>query len=422
MKAKKRNGGMFEGLLSLKGNAKYNILLQPLFSIPSNMYTTYTSLYMLALGMTTTEIGLVGAVGMVFQFAFSLISFYTVDKFGRKAMSIFGDVIGWTVPLLLWFFANNVTFFLIAAFVNASIRVNIPAYNCIMTEGYTPGERYHIFTWLQISNIIGWFFVPIGGFLVANLGVISGQRAMYMTAIVMMVVLIVVRLPIIKETDMGRQRIREMKGVGPGKAFKQYAEVIRVVVKKRYLMISMLMKAGALIAISLRNTYLAIIVTKRLNFADSDVSILMTINAAVLVLVLFFVMPIFNRRQSKLPILLGYLLSFVGCALLLVIPQGNFFLLVFAVILMAAGNGLEGASSDALIANMLDDQHRTLGLFLSGALFLILFTPISYLVGVVADINISYSFIAIALSYIFCTILYLVGRRFLKGKEEMNKG
>lgn len=50
---------LFTILGGLKGNARACVLTEPLWGIPYNLYIPYVSVYMLTLGLTDRQIGLV---------------------------------------------------------------------------------------------------------------------------------------------------------------------------------------------------------------------------------------------------------------------------------------------------------------------------------------------------------------------------
>ena len=52
-------------LFLLKGNARACLWTEPLWGVPYNLCLPYASLYMAALGLSPSEIGLVASIGIV---------------------------------------------------------------------------------------------------------------------------------------------------------------------------------------------------------------------------------------------------------------------------------------------------------------------------------------------------------------------
>ena len=97
--------------MRLEGNARACVMVEPLFIIPHNLFITYTSVYMVALGCTDKQIGLIASVSLIFQMFFSIIGGYVTDKLGRKRTSLIFDLISWCIPTLIWAVAQNFYFF-----------------------------------------------------------------------------------------------------------------------------------------------------------------------------------------------------------------------------------------------------------------------------------------------------------------------
>ena len=55
---------LMDTLRGLRGNARGAVLTEPLWGIPFNLFAPYISLYMLALGLKVSQIGLVTSVAL----------------------------------------------------------------------------------------------------------------------------------------------------------------------------------------------------------------------------------------------------------------------------------------------------------------------------------------------------------------------
>lgn len=77
---------LLDTLCHLEGNAKPCLLLEPLWGIPYNLYLPFVSVYMAALGLSATEIGLVSTVFFASQMVWALLSGPLTDKLGRPGM------------------------------------------------------------------------------------------------------------------------------------------------------------------------------------------------------------------------------------------------------------------------------------------------------------------------------------------------
>ena len=72
-------------LKSLRGNVRGAVLTEPMWAIPYNLYAPFVSVYMLALGLTDSQIGLIASVGLACQIFWTMLSGAITDKFGASA-------------------------------------------------------------------------------------------------------------------------------------------------------------------------------------------------------------------------------------------------------------------------------------------------------------------------------------------------
>src|SRR5579862_8467493 len=100
---------LLDTLRNLRGNARGAVLTEPLWGIPFNLYAPYVSIYMVALGLKDSQVGLVTSVALAGQILFALLSGVITDKMGRKRATLIFDIFAWSIPSLLWASAQNLT-------------------------------------------------------------------------------------------------------------------------------------------------------------------------------------------------------------------------------------------------------------------------------------------------------------------------
>ncbi|NMB47050.1 MAG: MFS transporter [Firmicutes bacterium] len=181
-----RSHPLVNTLLDLEGNPRACVWTEPLFGIPLQLYTPYISLYMVALGVTESQIGLIASISMLLQVFWALLSGAITDKFGRKRTTLIADIIAWSIPCLIWAFSQNFTHFLIAAIVNSSWRVAGNSWNCLLVEDSDPDQLVDIFSWTYIAGLLAAFVAPLAGVLIARYGLVPTVRGLYLLAFVMM--------------------------------------------------------------------------------------------------------------------------------------------------------------------------------------------------------------------------------------------
>ena len=69
-----KNHSLITTLKSLTGNPRGCVYTEPLWGIPFNLYAPYVSIYMIALGLSDKQIGLIVSVSWGFQIVLALLS------------------------------------------------------------------------------------------------------------------------------------------------------------------------------------------------------------------------------------------------------------------------------------------------------------------------------------------------------------
>ncbi len=59
---------LWRTLRSLKGNQRACVVTEPLWSIPNNLFLPFASIYMAAIGLQDTQIGMVASLGLATEF------------------------------------------------------------------------------------------------------------------------------------------------------------------------------------------------------------------------------------------------------------------------------------------------------------------------------------------------------------------
>ena len=108
IRARLSGNAVIDTLIHLEGNTRPCLYLEPLWGIPYNLYLPFVSVYMSALGLTPTQIGLLSTLSLVSQMVWSLLGGVLTDKLGRRLCTLIFDTLSWSVPTLLWMLARDV--------------------------------------------------------------------------------------------------------------------------------------------------------------------------------------------------------------------------------------------------------------------------------------------------------------------------
>src|SRR3954468_14377521 len=93
-----KNHSLITTLNNLTGNPRGCVYTEPLWGVPFNLFAPYVSIYMIALGLPDTQIGLILSISWGFQIILALVSGVITDKLGRRLTTLIFDIVAWTFP------------------------------------------------------------------------------------------------------------------------------------------------------------------------------------------------------------------------------------------------------------------------------------------------------------------------------------
>jgi len=385
--------------------------MEPLWAVPHTLFFGYMTLYMLEFGVTLTQVGMITSLGMVVHILFALISPYVTDKIGRRYTSLIFDITSWGITMLIWAAAQNIYYFFIAAFTNATLRIVSNSWQCLMLEDSEPEVRIHIFNFLQMAMIIAGFFTPIGALLINRLTLVPAMRIMFVFGFISMMTMFIVRHFLTKETSVGLQKIEEMKGVGFRDVFKTYTPVLKRMAKDKMLILTLFLRSLNFTQLTIRQTFLAVLVTRRLGFTAEVMAVFLSLNAVVMLLVLLFITPILAKFTGRWPISLGIWAHIVATIVLLLSPPHSYPLLILSAVLIALGTAIATPRIDALVANTIVNDERSVANAIVAVLILVLSAPFGFIGGVLSEIDARLPFLLTFSIFLVCLLLLRIATR-----------
>lgn len=398
-------------LLGLKGNARACVVLEPLWVVPHNLFATYTSVYMLALGCTDKQIGLIASISLVLQMFFSLSGGYVTDKLGRKRTSLIFDLISWSIPTLIWAVAQNFYYFLVAAVINSLVRIVHTSWTCLLVEDTPPEDRVHVFTWIQIAGILAGFVAPIGGLMVKRYGLVPAVRGLYFFAFISMTTMFLLRNHLVKETSQGIQRMKDTKNQSFLSSIKDYKNAAKKLIFTPFTIVVFLLSVFTNINNIIRMNFFAIVLTQKLEFSQQGLSFFPVVQSAIMLLIYLFIMPTLGKLNFKKPLLSAFAAMVLSNFLLVISPKQSFFMIILSTILTAYGTAVSFPFIESLLANSIDNNERAKTMSILYVILYGITAPFGYIGGVLSSISEELPFVLMTLVFIVCLFLVeILGR------------
>ncbi|SMB79937.1 MFS transporter [Deinococcus hopiensis] len=369
-------------LADLPRNARNSILMEPLWAVFGTIVLYYAPLYLKSVGLSSTEIGLLGSVTLAFSFVFQLLAAPITNRVGRKRTTLIGDLVSWTVPMFLWALATTFPAFLVAAVLSATGRIVGVSWSLLVIEDVEQSQRARVFGIFNVIIATCGMLTPVLGVFINRYGVEATLRAFYALGGVGMTVMFVVRNAITQETRSGAAAMTEHRDLHPWQSFMHSLEQLAglrrhpglPLVTVFYILTVFLEQMGLFQILFFREA---------LGFTGGALSFVPFATAAVTLVMYGLVLRRLSHRPPTWVLVLARALGLLGAALVLLIPVGNLTLLLLVVSVLAASTFLTQTFRDAVLFNRLPEQN-TADLFSAVQSLTLLFSiPAAGLAGLI---------------------------------------
>jgi len=404
------NHSLIATLKNLRGNPRGCVYTEPLWGIPYNLYSPYVSIYMLALGLTDTQIGSIVSISWGFQLILALLSGVITDKLGRRRTTLIFDIIAWTIPAIISAIAQNFWYFLIAGIINSVWRITHNSWSCLLVEDADPEQLVDIYSWIYIANIIVGFVAPLAGVLIGAYSLIPTVRGLYVFAAIMFTTKAIVTYQLTTETQQGMIRMRETQHQSMFDVLSEYRGVFQAVLRTP----QTLYTASIMIILSITSvisgSFWGIIATERLHIPAQNLAIFPFIKSAVTLFFFFFVMPRVSKMHFKLPLAIGFLGFVISQLLLITAPEQNYPFLVTSVFLEALCFASVYPLVDKMVVLTIDARERARIQSILAVVIILITSPFGWIAGNLSELNKAFPFVLnIALFAIGAVLAYIAG-------------
>lgn len=406
-----KNHSLITTLKSLTGNPRGCVYPEPLWGIPFNLYAPYASIYMLAIGLTDKQIGLIVSISWGFQVFFALLSGVITDKLGRRLTTLIFDILSWSVPALISAVAQNYWYFLIAGIVNSVWRITHNSWSCLLVEDADESQLVDIYTWIHIANQLVGFIAPLAGVLIKAFSLVPTMRGLYIFAAIMFTVKAIVTYQMTQETAQGKIRLHETRHQSVLSVLSEYKGVFQDILRSP----QTLFTAGIILVISISTmisgNFWAIIVTEKLHIPAQNLALFPFVKSAIMLLFFFLIMPRLNKMHYQLPLTIGFLGFVISQFLLITAPDQGYFILLISVFLEACSFAAVSPLVDQMIVLTIDPKERARIQSILYVGVILLTSPFGWIAGTLSEVNKNLPFtLNISLFVIGAVLAYLTGK------------
>lgn len=406
-----RDRNLFTTLRHLRGNARGCVLTEPLWGIPFNLYAPYVSVYMLALGMTDSDIGLVTSIGLAFQVVWTLLSGAITDKLGRKRTTFIFDLIAWSIPTVIWALAQNFTYFLAGAIVNSVWRVTQNSWSLVMVEDTEPDLLVDIYAWVTIAGLVAAFAAPVTGLFVGKFGMVTTMRGLYLLAAVMMTAKVILMNTMVTETQQGRVRMVETRHQSLFGVLRESPAVLRQILRSP----ATLYVGGLLITLNvswmIRGTFWSILAQEELLIPPERLALYPFARSVTMLLFYFLVMPRLRELNERGPMLFGFAGLILSHILLVTLPPGRDWLLLLVTIIEGVSIPVATTLMEKMTVINVAAEERARIMALLNAAVLMVTTPFGWIAGRLSTVDRRWPFILTGVLFVIGGVLVTMATR-----------
>jgi len=405
-----KNHSLFTTLKDLRGNPRGCVYTEILWGIPFNLYAPYISIYMLALGLTDKQIGLIVSISWGFQIILALFSGAITDKLGRRRTTLIFDILSWSLPALISAISQNFWYFLAAGVINSIWRITHNSWTCLLVEDADQDQLIDIYTWIYIANQLVGFVAPLAGILIGVFSLIPTVRGLYIFAAVMFTVKAVVTYRMTQETGQGKIRMHATRHQSVLDVLAEYKGVLSELLRAPQTLyaagIMLVMSISALIS----GSFWGIIVTEKLHIPAQNLAVFPFVKSAVMLFFFFTVMPQLNKLHFKLPMMYGFIGFVVSQLLLIMAPERSYVFLIISVFLEACCYAAVSPLVDRLMALAVKPSERARIQSILYVGIILLTSPFGWIAGTLSGFDKALPFVLnIVLFAIGALLAYLAG-------------
>lgn len=410
-----KDKSMVKYLKNVRGNPRYCILTEPLWFIPYSLYGPYATIFMYSLGVTDIQIGFILTFGMMIQVVAAFFGGVFTDKLGRRLTTIIADLISWSLPCLIWAFAQNFWWFLIAAMFNSIWQVSNISWSALLVEDSEPGDLVYAYSWINIASVLSVFVAPIAYILIAKYDTVLIVRFLYIFSFISMTIKFLILYFKGHETEIGVKRMEETKDMSVGQMIIGYKDVFKKLMGSAPMRFTLFLLLTYNICITAVNAnFFGLYVTQRLNLDESFISIFQMCGAVITLVFMFTLQSKLSKLPYRLVMLGGYTIFIITNTLLVLAPVENVVYVICYTMLNSVAVACVAPRKDALSATFIDKKERSRVNALMYMIMIGFTSPFGIFIGWMSSVDRRLPFMLNILIFVICFVAMFMSKEVKK--------
>lgn len=405
-----RRSNLLDQLMQLKGNAKWCVLCEPFWAITNALYVAYAVSYRKeVIGLENANLGtLLGtlvSIQLIAQFISSFLGGVITDKLGRRKTCYYFDLISGALSVLLLACAQNFWWFALSMALSGCWQINTNAWNGLLTEDCPPRQIPYAFSGITMVQLAATFLTPISIILVNRFSLIPAMRGVYLFAFLSQGFKCTLLFFHAKETNQGRKRIEETKGIPFYKMFAGYGKVIKLIFTTPVTRLLLLLVITLGINNIIIGTFFYDFATARLGFPTASLGYIPMIRAGICLLFMFTAQGKINEKSHRSVLSIGLVLYAFAFACPLIFQGLSWTGAILYIFFEAIANAFVIPRKESLLFLYVDKKERSRVYAMLHVIALAITSPFGALMGAMSDQNRLLPFLFAIVVSLGCSIL-----------------
>jgi MFS family permease len=362
---------------------------------------------MAALAVNDRQIGMIASVFMLFRALSSILSGAITDKLGRKRATFIFDVISWSIPCIMWTFAQNYWWFVVAAAFNGLSEITGNSWHCLLVEDAEKSAIVSVYSWVHISGQLAVFFAPLAGILVESMTIVPAVRILYAFTFFSMTLKFFILNRYCDETKVGRVRMEETAGMSIMAIMSGYGQIWRKLRTSRAMILALSIVTFFTVTNMVVTNFFGLYITRSLLLPQSYLAYFPIIRAIIILAFIFIIQPKIGNI-IKAPMLTGILMYIAAYALLLIAPQSGITMPIICVVLESCAYGIVVPRKDSIAVLFVDRNERARLISVMTFVVLVITIPFGVFSGWLSDTDARLPFV---LTIVIFVIQFIVVAR-----------
>ena len=201
-------------------NAKVLVATEIFWAIPTMWIFFYQTIFMREMGIDEVLIGFSMTLPLIFETFLPMLGGYLADRFGRKRVIMFFDVVGWIGYPGMLFVSTEFWQIMVAMAFQGLASTIFGVWQTYLVEDTKPRHIASIFSFIRIISIVASLLTPVAGALISLYGVEQGCRHIFLISTISNAIMFLIRQMLLRESEIGRYCLLIVRYLAPRAMWK----------------------------------------------------------------------------------------------------------------------------------------------------------------------------------------------------------